>query len=60
MIGYVRHFKNDKRKPSKVDIRMSLKADDKKLFKRYTEIWGKINILFGKEFVSKTYKNDIY
>ena len=59
MIGYVRHFESDQRLPSKVDKRMSFKADDKKMFKRYTEIWEKINNLFGKEFDSKLYdEND--
>ena len=42
MTGYIRHFV-DKKKPSKVDKRISFKADDKELFKRYMANMGKIS-----------------
>ena len=58
MIGYVKHFKADKRILSKVDMRVSFKVDDKKLSKRYAEIWEKIDNLLGKGFGSKLYFND--
>ena len=43
MIGYVKHFKADRK--------MSFKADDKRLFERYTEIWEKIAIYLVKNLI---------
>ena len=45
MIGYVKHFDNDKT--------MSFKVIDKGLLKRYIKIWERINNLIGKEFDSE-------
>ena len=50
MIGCVKHFGADKR--------MSFKANDKTLFKRYIEIWEKICNLLGREFDSRTYYDE--
>ena len=50
MIGCVKYFK--------AHMRMSFKTDDKKLFKRYTEIWEKTSNLPGREFNSKPCYDD--
>ena len=44
MIGYVKHFDNNKI--------MSFKVTDDKLFKKYTKIWKRVNILMNIEFYS--------
>ena len=44
MIGYVKHFDNNKI--------MSFKVNDDKLFKKYTKIWKRVNILMNIEFYS--------
>ena len=54
MIGYVKHFKNN----DKVSNRMSFKVSDKKLLKRYNEIWRKISNLLNKEFDSEPVYGD--
>ena len=41
MIGYVKHFDNNKI--------MSFKVNDDRLPKRYTKIWGRVNILMTIE-----------
>ena len=55
MIGYVKHFKNN----DKVSNRMSFKVSDKKLLKKYNEIWRKISNLLNKEFDSEPVYGDI-
>ena len=45
MIGYVKCFHSNKT--------MSFMTTGKKLFKKYSEIWEKINSLIGKELDSK-------
>ena len=45
MIGYVKHFDNNKT--------MSFKVINKGLLKRYIKIWERINNLIGKEFDSE-------
>ena len=45
MIGYVKYFESNKKMP--------FKAIDKKLFKKYTKIWNKINSLMKIEFDSE-------
>ena len=53
MIGYAKYFyKNNKR--------MSLVADDKELFKKYTKIWKQINGLIGRKFSSEPVGGDKY
>ena len=54
MIKYAKYFDSNKA--------MSFKVSDKKLFKKYTKIWGKISSLIGKEFESEPVEgdNDIY
>ena len=37
---------------------MSFRTNDKKLFKRYIEIWEKISSLLGREFDKKTYYDE--
>ena len=45
MIGYVKHFDNNKT--------MSFKVSDNKLLKKYNKIWGKIANLLNIEFDSE-------
>ena len=45
MTGYVRYFDSSKT--------MSFKVNNNKLLKKYTEIWGKIRGLIGKNFDSE-------
>ena len=54
MIEYTKYFDSNKA--------MSFKVIDKKLLKKYTEIWGKISSSIGKEFDSEPVDgdNDIY
>ena len=54
MIEYTKYFDSNKA--------MSFKVIDKKLLKKYTEIWGQISSAIGKEFDSEPVDgdNDIY
>ena len=45
MIGYVKHFDSNKT--------ISLKVNDNRLLRKYTKIWGKVNILTIVEFDSE-------
>ena len=42
MIGYVKHFDSNQT--------MSFKVNDDRLLKKYTKIWGRVNILMNIEF----------
>ena len=50
MIGYAKYFDSNKT--------MSFKVIDKRLLKRYTKMWEKINSLIGKKFDSKPVYGD--
>ena len=51
MIGYINKFNENKNKnKNKNTITMSLKVEDKKLFKNYNEIWKNIEKWIGKDF----------
>ena len=50
-MGYTKYFNNDNRY-------VNLLANEKKLLKKYNEIWGKIKILSNKEFDKKPFYNN--
>ena len=50
MIGYVKHFDSNKTMPFKVI--------DKKLFKKYTEVWERVSSLINIELNSKPAYDD--
>ena len=50
MIGYVKHFHSYKT--------MSFKVNNNRLLKKYTKIWGKVNILMNIEFDSEPVYDD--
>ena len=50
MIGYVKCFDSNKT--------MSFKVSDKRLLKKYTEIWRRVSSLIGKEFNSEPVYGD--
>ena len=54
MIGYVKHFDNNKT--------MLFKVNDDKMLKKYTKLWEKVSILMNIEFDSETVygNNDKY
>ena len=52
LAGYAKHFYNG-------DKLINFLVADKKLFKKYNEIWNKIKSLFKKEFDKKRLYNDI-
>ena len=51
MIGYVKHFDNNKT--------MSFKVSDNKLLKKYNKIWEKISNLMNIEFDSEPVYSDV-
>ena len=51
MIGYVKHFDNNKT--------MSFKVSDNKLLKKYNKIWEKISNLLNIEFDSEPVYSDV-
>ena len=56
MICYINKFKENKNKNT---ITMSLKVNDKKLFKSYNKIWKKVEKLMGIDFnTNPTYGDD--
>ena len=58
MTGYINKFNGNKNK-NKNTITMSLKVNDKKLFKNYNKIWKKIEELISTKFNTKpTYGDD--
>ena len=62
MTGYINEFdedKNENKNKNKNTIAMSLKVNDKELFKNYNKIWKKIERLMSIDFDSKpVYGND--
>ena len=62
MTGYINEFdedKNENKNKNKNTIAMSLKVNDKELFKNYNKIWKKIERLMSIDFDSKpVYAND--
>ena len=50
MIGYVKHFDSNKT--------MSFKVNDKRLLKKCTKIWEKVNIFINTEFHSESVYDD--
>ena len=50
MIGYVKHFDSNKT--------MSFKVNDKRLLKKCTKIWEKVNIFINTEFYSESVYDD--
>ena len=58
MICFINKFKENKNK-NKNTITMSLKVNDKKLFKSYNKIWKKVEKLMGIDFnTNPTYGDD--
>ena len=60
MTGYINEFDEDKNEnKNKNTIAMSLKVNDKELFKNHNKIWKKIERLMSIDFDSKpVYAND--
>ena len=62
MTGYINEFdedKNENKNKNKNTIAMSLKVNDKELFKNHNKIWKKIERLMSIDFDSKpVYGND--
>ena len=57
MVGYVKYFKNNNREDT---VTMSFNVTNKKIFKKYSKIWGKISSLWNKEFDSEPVYGDKY
>ena len=53
LTGYTKHFNNNKKY-------VNILANDKKLLKKYNEIWDKIEALFKKEFDKEPLYNNKY